>query len=330
MKSLRSNQGPQPGYRNGESQAHILSADMLRKLFTRLKTQCKRYRKKLRRSQKKFSEGAIHEFRVETRRLLSLLELLGPFITPARLKRAVRLLKRHLDTFDELRDAQVQLTGLKKLAGEFPAAERFRAYTARREERLERATSKELKHVKPGRLTELVANCRDDVEKTSKRLNRAQATARLAGVLRDAYDRTYGLRERMSVSDPKTIHRTRVAFKKFRYMVETIAEFLPGITRERLRAMHDYQTVMGDVQDAEVLLQAFHRFRCKQELEAGPARELHQELSRRLRLRVEKYLKVADRLALFRPFGAKSAMSSSRQAGPAPGFAKLGIRELPF
>ena len=41
------------------------------------------------------------------RRLLSILELLGPFLATGRLQQACAALKRHLDTFDELRDTQV-------------------------------------------------------------------------------------------------------------------------------------------------------------------------------------------------------------------------------
>ena len=63
-----------------------------------------------------------------------------------------------------------------------------------------------------------------------------------------------------------------MAFKKFRYMVEALAEHLPGATQGRLAAMHHYQTMMGDIQDAEVLLAALDKFLRKQEIKPEAAR----------------------------------------------------------
>src|SRR5260221_8758584 len=74
-----------------------------------LQARWKRYRKRLRQCQRKFSEEAVHDSRIETRRLLSLMELLGWFLGGDHLKKARRILKHHLNTFDELRDTQVQL-----------------------------------------------------------------------------------------------------------------------------------------------------------------------------------------------------------------------------
>src|SRR5258708_2576008 len=89
--------------------------DTLRYLEASLKALWKRYRKDLERCQDKFSEKAVHDSRVATRRLLSLVELLRPFLAQGRLNKVRRALKRHLDTFSDLRDTQVQLLSLAKL-----------------------------------------------------------------------------------------------------------------------------------------------------------------------------------------------------------------------
>ena len=81
----------------------------LQRLGVSLKKQWKRYRKELKRCQRKFSEKAVHQSRVETRRLLSIVELLDPFTPDGRLDKIRACLKRHLDTFDDLRDTHVQL-----------------------------------------------------------------------------------------------------------------------------------------------------------------------------------------------------------------------------
>ena len=80
-----------------------------------LKKHWKRYRRALKRCQQSFSEKAIHASRVETRRLLATIELLAGFLPAARVRKLRRALKRHLDTFDDLRDTQVQLQILARM-----------------------------------------------------------------------------------------------------------------------------------------------------------------------------------------------------------------------
>jgi CHAD domain-containing protein len=47
----------------------------------------------------------------------------------------------------------------------------------------------------------------------------------------------------------------RIAFKRFRYMVEIVHPLLAGFPLDQLKWMNDYQSLMGEVQDAEVFMQ---------------------------------------------------------------------------
>jgi hypothetical protein len=49
----------------------------------------------------------------------------------------------------------------------------------------------------------------------------------------------------------------RVAFKSVRYMIEIIHPLLPNFPFENLKYMHDYQSLMGEIQDVEVILTTF-------------------------------------------------------------------------
>jgi len=49
-----------------------------------------------------------------------------------------------------------------------------------------------------------------------------------------------------------TIHRVRVVFKAFRYMVEIVHPLLKDFPPAILKQMNEYQTLMGNIQDAEV------------------------------------------------------------------------------
>jgi CHAD domain-containing protein len=276
-----------------------------------LKQQWKRYRKQLKRCQRKCSPGAIHAFRVETRRLVSTLALLGGFLPPRRVEKAQRILKRHRDAFDDLRDTQVQLAAIGSMRRAFPALRPFYACLREREEWLVRKTRKNLTKVRTGRLGKLVAACREEVE---QQLTWSTPRKALAGLLRSvdqAFRRTRQLRGRIAAGDTLTIHRTRVAFKKFRYMVEALAEHLPAVTPERLAAMRAYQTMMGEIQDAEVLLATLDKFLVQQEIKPGAMRCFRVELLRRRQRLIRVYLKAADQLLEFWPLPNSGAGGDS-------------------
>ena len=59
----------------------------------------------------------------------------------------------------------------------------------------------------------------------------------------------------VDLARPATIHRVRIAFKTFRYMVEIIHPLLKDFPVEHLKRMNDYQSLMGEIQDAEVFMQ---------------------------------------------------------------------------
>ncbi len=287
--------------RNGAACCCGLSPDALRHLGDSLKTQYKRYCKKLKRCQKRFSEDAVHDSRIETRRLLSLVELLASFLPAARVKKVESALKRHLDTFDDLRDTQVQLPAVGKMLRAFPAASAFREYLLVREERFTQRTRKDIKRVKTSRLGKWMRACRREVKGERKRCDPQTAGALLLRSVERAFARTRQLRARIDPRDTATIHCTRVAFKQFRYMVETLADQLPAADQNYLAAMHDYQTMMGDIQDAEVLLRTFDKYLLKQQLELEPARRFRQELLRCRQGLIRTFLKASSQLLEFWP-----------------------------
>jgi CHAD domain-containing protein len=294
-----------PEARNGPGAPASLGPDGLKHLAESLRKQGKRYRRELKRCQKHFSEKAVHESRVATRRLLSTRELLAGFLPAPRLEKAKRALKRHLDIFDELRDTQVQLVIVRKMVHPFPGARPFKAYLLKREQRFAKQTRKAIKRVKSNRLGELIAACRTDIAARS-RPPTGLAAARLRRSIDRAFARTVQLRGRIVPQDTRTIHCTRVAFKKFRYMVEALADYLPGVDAALLEAMRRYQGLMGQIQDLEVLLLVLDKFLARKKLAQGPAIDLREELANRRQALVQTYLGCADQLLQFWPAAQKS------------------------
>lgn len=275
-----------------------------------LKQQWKRYRKQLKRCQQKCSPRAIHAFRVETRRLLSTLELLGGFLPVGRVAKVQRILKRHRDVFDDLRDTQVQLAAVGSMRRVFPAERPFHAWLREREERFARKAGKSIRKVKTGRLGKLIAAGREEVEEWLRDCTPQKALAVILRSVDRAFRRTRQLRARIDARDTLTIHRARVAFKRFRYMMEALAEHLPAVTEGRLAAMHHYQTMMGKIQDAEVLLATLDKSPLQQEIKLEAVRRFRAELLRRRQRLIQVYLKAADRLLEFWPLPNSGACVS--------------------
>jgi CHAD domain-containing protein len=289
-----------------------LPADALETLLRSSKKQWKRYRKELKRCQRKFSEKAVHSSRIETRRLLSFAELLGPFAGPRTMDKVCICLKRHLDVFAELRDVHVQRGLLKKLPQTYPAAA-FCNHLRKREKKLARRTREKVQRSKTKRLARLIATATQDAGCWINDWTPAENNLRIIKAVSTAFDRTVELRQRIDPARSETLHCTRVAFKKFRYMVEALSNLLP-MPAGFSDALHDYQTRMGNVQDLEVLLQSFRAFAKKRQLEQAPTAELCRDLARRKNELISCYLARADQLYSFWPASGRP----NRHAQPVP------------
>ena len=281
--------------------APVQTADVLKHLGDSLNMQWRRYRKRLKRCQKRFSEDAVHDVRVETRRLLSTIELLGAFIPERDIKKARRALKRHLDTFDQLRDTQVQLNYVGRMVGTFPDAYVFYDWLEDRKTRFTRTTRNAVKQIKTKRLGRRLAAFEKKIRLQRKQITRKRAFTIVHRAINQAFARVALLCRHVRADDTKTIHRTRIAFKHFRYMVEALSPLLPAVTEDHRRAMRGYQCMMGDIQDREVLLAAFNKFVQEEEVNAALARRLKKELMRWRQMLIHIYVNAAGRLRRFWP-----------------------------
>lgn len=276
-------------------------ADVLKHLADSLRTQCQRYRKRLKRCQENFSEEAIHDSRVEARRLLATVELLGAFLSDRELQKARRVLKQQLDTFDPLRDTQVQLVYVGRMTRAFPAARGFREWLLKREARFTREARKTVKHIHTKRLTRRLAAFEEEIRHRRKHTTHDLAFAAVQRAMDRAFAQVARLCQRVAAADTETIHRTRIAFKRFRYMVEALSPLLSVVTDQHRRAMRGYQSMMGDIQDVEVMLAALDKFLRKQEVNSAAAGRLRNELLRRRQWLIQVYLTAAGKLRLFWP-----------------------------
>lgn len=271
-------------------------------LASALQRQWKSHRRALKRCQRRFSEKSVHDSRVESRRLLAQLELLGIFAPSRLFERSRRALKRHHDLFDQLRDTQVQLCLLDKHGREFPQATKLCDALRRRERRCLKQVARRIRTVKTGRLKKVVAAL---VRQLKGARRDAESRVRERKAIMQAVDKAFTrVAERQRQMDPghvASIHRMRVAFKKFRYMIEALQPLFPEISSKRLRAMHSFQTLLGDLQDTDVFLARLDKFVRNAEDRARLLAPFRHWLLQRRTVQVQQCLEGADVIRTFWP-----------------------------
>lgn len=225
-------------------------------LLEALESRWKTYLAELKRCRAEFSNEAVHDLRVALRRLLSLVQLLNSVEPRLRLRKLSRALKTQLDEFDELRDTQVMLAEISETIQELSGLEPLQNHLERVERRSLKDLRKKLRKLDLKEITRRIRKAHDALTAQEK----ADAAAPILGSVDDAFLVARQRLGRVDPSQPATIHRVRVAFKKFRYMVEIAQPLLDGFPEANLKRMNEYQTLMGEIQDAEVFQQTLADF----------------------------------------------------------------------
>ncbi len=281
-----------------------LTTTDLARLDGSLKRHWKRYRKALKRAQKDSSEEPVHDSRVEARRLLAVTDLLLPLVRGGVVEKIEKLLKRQLDLTDELRDTQVQLLAVSGLQQKIRELTDFATFLSKREQRLSKKTRRKLKNAKTGKLQKLINSCRKDLRKELKKKPAQRLCACLMKSVERVFAHTRKLFNQIEPRDSMTIHRTRVSFKKFRYIAEALTELLPGIAPDYTCKLRQYQGLMGEIQDREVLVESFRRWVLKEQPNMAWTRRAQARLKSGSRKLIRAYLDEADKLLEFWPLPA--------------------------
>lgn len=264
-------------------------------------TRC--YCRRLERCRKKFSEKRIHALRIEIRRVLALLDLIERLHLVKPPLKCRKNFKKLLDDLDPLRDAQVQWDLLKPLWAVFPEAKSFKRLLSRREKSLRARLRHKIRRAKLTRQTRTLEELEEQLCRCAKQISGAENERRILIALRSHFYRVAQSRRLVRGSNPASIHRLRVAFKRFRYACELVKSFLPG-TRPLLARMKSYQNAAGQVQDFVVLLDRMNKCVVRGELSKRALEKLRRELLRRQRQAVESFMDRIDDLFEFAPAAA--------------------------
>jgi CHAD domain-containing protein len=222
-------------------------------LLEALDQRWKNYRAELKRCREAFSNEAVHDLRSAARRMLAIIRLLNSISPRPRLQKLNRAFKDQLDEFDDLRDTQVVLAEVSETLQELPQLQAFEDYLQEVEKSLLKTLRKKLKVVDLFDVSKRIRRMRESLKAE------ANANGELVLQVFQAVDDAFLItKQRQSWINPaqaSTIHRVRIAFKTFRYMVEIIHPLLKDFPLENLKQMHEYQSLMGEIQDVEVIMQ---------------------------------------------------------------------------
>jgi CHAD domain-containing protein len=241
-------------------------------LLEALDKRWKNYRTELKRCRDEFSNEAVHDLRIAARRMLAFIQLLNSISPRPRLQKLARAFKDQLDEFDDLRDTQVILAEISEMLNELPQLQKFKYHLQSIEEDLLKTLRKRLKVIDLFDVSKRMRRTREALE--------AETDGTLVSQILQAVDDAFLLAKQrhswVDTAQPATIHRVRIAFKSFRYMVEIIHPLLDHFPPENLKRMNDYQSLMGEIQDVEVIMQTLADFPTRgSSLDFGPVRQYY-------------------------------------------------------
>jgi CHAD domain-containing protein len=245
--------------------------------------------------------------------------LLEPLTEPLPERKAQKVLKRRLKYLGRLRDAQIQRmeisAGKRRFAGLAIAEQKL----ARREDRLIKAALNKISGFKTRKLQDYVEAMRSDL--VSKAAKDSEILGRVRQSAQEAFDEVVRRRIAIDPAEAETIHRTRVAFKRFRYIVEGLSPAFTSLSRTQLQPLSDFQTSMGDIQDLEITENWLSEFIQEYPDAAAGVRAYLNDLRRRKVSLQKAFVKAADRLYEFWPIARLDNVIRTRSTPPLLRFA---------
>jgi len=280
-----------------KSAGHKTSPQLLARAIRKLRH---RYRDRLDRCQREFSPAAVHGLRIATRRLLALSDLLELVAARKSTHKLRRLLKQRLDAFDDLRDNQVQQKFLAEFVAAAPDAKAIERWLRRRERKLIQHLGSDVKALRPGRIERVLKRTERELAQLSDR-EAGTLTPKVSRALHNSFTKVINLGRLARADRVRTIHRLRIAFKHHRYLCELARPLWPPLAKVDLKAMHRLQTLLGEVQDCEVMLAGIRSAVGKEALAPATARRMKQQVVHRREHRIKTALAKLNGLRNFAP-----------------------------
>ncbi|HEY2386549.1 MAG TPA: CHAD domain-containing protein [Candidatus Binatia bacterium] len=195
--------------------------------------------------------SAVHDLRTASRHLLAVLEGLKRFVAGKAVRRPRRRIEKLLDRLGPVRDVTAQREMLQRIGSRNAIVHSLASELAARDRRMARKARRRLGDVPVRRvrrdLRRLARTARGRHASDADERRRARDSARRA------LERLREARAAVDPNDSKTLHHMRIALKRFRYLMEELRPFFPGVPARDLATLHQLQTSLGDLHDLDTL-----------------------------------------------------------------------------
>jgi len=210
----------------------------------------------------KSSEKAIHDLRVNTRRLIAILELAKAVSGDGEIAKLQRRFKKVLKRMGPLRDTQVLLVNLARIQQGGLVSD-FKKTLEQKERREIDGIRDELRRRRKQKLTKAVEDVRVGFSDLQAKLGRGKVHRSIDRVLSSRRNELLKAERRFHRSQPISedlLHAMRIALKKFRYVIEAAQPLLDDSAKQRAKEMHAFQQLIGESRDVELLRTALEKW----------------------------------------------------------------------
>jgi CHAD domain-containing protein len=210
-------------------------------------------------------QAGSHDLRVGLRRLHAAIELAVALEPEALPDKLTGRLKRLLGALSPLRDIEIQREAVEKHALEPETRQTLLGWLRRREKKLGKKIQRRVARF-PLPETRLGMAAAAAVLEARARDPTPSAQLVVLGAVAERYAAFDRRRRASNDHDLEGLHRTRIAFKKYRYAVELAGPLLRPPARARKGALKRFQDELGALQDSVVVLELFARRQATQGL----------------------------------------------------------------
>ncbi len=200
----------------------------------------------------KKSERSVHDLRVSIRRLRVVLDILDSIVESNYISVSKKLLKRQFKGLSRLRDVQVMIIKVRNIIEEYPILAGFYDYLMLNEKKLLKRLSAIINDDDYSDTKGVFAFLK--LELTDKILESGFCFDILTKKTDELFSQLHSTANRIIIKDIETIHQTRIAFKKFRYIYEFQMPAYKEYSFDS-KQFADYQTKMGVLQDLSVFIE---------------------------------------------------------------------------
>ena len=222
---------------------------------------------------RKPSRRPVHKLRVDCRRLEALLHVLGHTTgaEPKALRRLARVAGEPLAALSTLRDVQVQHRRISN-ATRSRGTDALLGEHERREKRHRQRARRALGRIDLARADALAHRVRGGVVRRQGAPTPADRTRLLLVAVDAAAADIRSRLARVDVSRSRSLHKLRVALKRFRYVAEIAEEVSPAIRIPSHPIARSLQRRLGHLHDDDVLAERLERFADRHRKHRGDVR----------------------------------------------------------